>query len=196
MTEPTEQWRRERITKTDAARRQLKFAIRSLLAGDDIIVVHTLTGASHQVLENLLQHAGKQGLINQNVFVHSKRRDEFSNRVNKARNFLKHADHDPEAIFEFDPRNTHFWVCDAVWMCWKLTGKLGFEETVFISWFCTQHPDMLDVDILGGEFVETMRHLHMAPAINKLLEQAKDPKFWADLSEPEKGGTDGENHQA
>lgn len=78
----------ERITKIDAARRQLDAAIGLWLKEDDLAAVHTLAYAATTVLRDLGRHA-KPPIELINIGPYALDRD--------AANFLKHADTDPDA---------------------------------------------------------------------------------------------------
>ncbi len=52
---------KETVTKLDAARRQLHTAIRLFFANEDMVSVHTLTRASHEILRTLLSAKGPEG---------------------------------------------------------------------------------------------------------------------------------------
>jgi hypothetical protein len=106
----------ERITKLEATRRQLRTAIRLFTQGGDPVSVHTLTAAAHEVLRDLLQARGEGSLIKDNPRIEPSFRDQFARLVNEAENFFKLADRDAGPILEFDPRQTHHLLLDALFM--------------------------------------------------------------------------------
>ncbi len=85
------------VTKLDAARRQLRTAIRLWFAEDDPISIYSLGYAAHEVLHTLHRHrGGKHGL----VFDSSKTSEESQTRITRGvkrwGNFFKHAKNDPD----------------------------------------------------------------------------------------------------
>ena len=185
MNGDKKEWPTERITKLDAARRQLSVAIRLLLEDKDMLAVHTLVGAAHAVLERIAlggKSRNTRKKLKDNIFVRNDCRLAFTRHVNEARNFLKHADRDSGDTHEFNPNNTAYWLCDAVWMLHQATGRWGKEGTVFIGWFMLAHPDVLDPLALpsgGIDILIKMKIKISAPEIKKsYLELLEHQTFW------------------
>ena len=86
-----------RTNKTEAARIQIEAAIRLLFSGEDPIVVHTLAAAGFRIVRDLA-HAGDKGgtqRMFKNLFKPGME-GKFWKGINRAANFLKHADDDPD----------------------------------------------------------------------------------------------------
>src|SRR5689334_4474228 len=90
-----------KITKLEAAQRQLAEAVRLFFEQRDIVCVHTLAGAAVRVLSDLAAHRGVANPIRDSDRIRPERRKEFLGVLNAAQNFFKHADKDPHAVFEF-----------------------------------------------------------------------------------------------
>ena len=79
-----------KITKLEAAGRQLDSAIRMFFANEDILAVHTVARAAFRILYDIT----KEGEANVALDAHIKKVGE--KRFNEETNFLKHADRDPD----------------------------------------------------------------------------------------------------
>ena len=142
-----------RIGKLDAARRQLREAIRTIFAEGDPVVAHTLAGAASIVLTDLIEHK-----------VPHKSWDKFAQDANslapkdyfsimrKGQNFLKHARDDPDDTFELNPTDTESLVFLSVMNAGELLnhqnlGQLSMEESVFQLWhIACQSPELDGAD--------------------------------------------------
>src|SRR3989442_1153367 len=108
---------RERVTKLDAARRQLREAVRMFFEERDGLAAHTVTAAAHQLLHDMLAKAGQDGsFLRGGRMIRPRCRTEFKTLVSKSENFLKHADRDPEEVLEFRPSLTKYFLLDAAEM--------------------------------------------------------------------------------
>jgi len=89
------------ITKLEAARRQIDFAIEQHFAESDPFAVHTVIAAALGILEPLAERSGSVRIHQamKDLIVPGKER-EFRHYVNHASSFLKHADRDPDARLE------------------------------------------------------------------------------------------------
>jgi hypothetical protein len=134
-----------KIGKLDAARRQLSVSIRLFFEQRDVIAIHTLAAAAHQILSDLAAKRGQGilGIIKNNPFLRPEKKTEWRKLVNSAQNFFKHADHDPAEILEFRSAATAFFLVDAVQIYHQLTGELPIEQNVYLGWFHLTYPDLL-----------------------------------------------------
>jgi hypothetical protein len=133
------------ITKLEAARRQIDFAIEHHFAEADPFVIHTVISAAFGILRPLAERHG-------NVRAHRAFADiirpgkeqEFWGYVNRASNFLKHADRDPDASLE-DVReeinDSAIFVALAYYA--DLAGRLSRPMSVFQVWHAVLHPELL-----------------------------------------------------
>lgn len=74
---------------------------------------------------------------------------EFRKYINAPENFLKHADEDPEAIGELNPRWTEVLIWEASRKYCQLTGDLSRLPMTFVFWFVAKNPDLrtqLEID--------------------------------------------------
>ena len=83
------------------------------------------------------------GFIKNNPLVRPEKSKEWIDLVNKSQNFFKHADRDSEAILEFRPSITPFFILDAVQLYGQIAGEMTLEQRVFWAWFIAMYPDFL-----------------------------------------------------
>ena len=92
-------WPEIQSTKLDAARRQLETAISLLFTGGDAISTHTLAYAAFGILKDVASHRGEtKVLATAEALASAGKKGEFWKGFNRAGNFFKHADRDPDAV--------------------------------------------------------------------------------------------------
>jgi hypothetical protein len=131
------------VSKLDAAERQLHMAILLYFQDADALGVHTLAGAAHGILEDL---ARKQDLQSKGTGVQSGQRDYVTSMINNAKNFLKHADRDPDDVLTFNPDWTDFLMFEAIHMHIGLAAKLKLANVIFLVWLSSKYPSVLLLD--------------------------------------------------
>ncbi len=136
---------KETITKLEAAKRQLRAAIRMFFDEADVVPTFTLAAAAQEVLRGLLSAKGEDeaSFIKDSLVIIPERRKEYLAIINKPQNFFKHADRDPGEILEFEPESLPFWLHDCVQMYQRFTGKMLREGFVFVMWFAFTYPHLL-----------------------------------------------------
>ena len=123
-----------RLTKLEAAQRQLTRAIRMLFAEDDPVCTHTLAGAASILLTDLVEHHKPGGTWEQKAQDDNNLRSaEFFKIARKAQNFLKHARDDPSETLDFNPSDTDALLALAVMNASELA-PLTSEAQVFQLW--------------------------------------------------------------
>jgi hypothetical protein len=123
-----------RITKLEAAQRQMTRAIRMLFAEDDPVCTHTLAGAASILLTDLVEHH-LPGSTWEQIAQEGNNlgRAEFFKIARKAQNFLKHARDDPGETLDFNPSDTDALLTLAVFNASELA-PLSPEAQVFQLW--------------------------------------------------------------
>lgn len=141
-----------RITKQEAAVSQLDTAIDLYFRGGHEVATHTLAGAAFSLIQDLLEHQGREEFL-ESVII-SDRRRELRQLLNKPQNFLKHADRDPEDVLELSAAQTEAMLFLASLQI-ELIDDDGRSDRVaiFQFWFAVNHPDLL-VDGPGKRNVE------------------------------------------
>lgn len=123
-----------RLTKLEAAQRQLMRAIRMLFAEDDPVCTHTLAGAASILLTNLVEHHLPGSTWEQKAWEDNNLgKAEFFKIARKAQNFLKHARDDPSETLDFNPTDTDALLTLAVFNASELA-LLPPEADVFQLW--------------------------------------------------------------
>lgn len=163
----------QKLTKIEAARRQLVTAIRLFLSEEDAVSIHTLSSAAHGILADLLHKKGGRSFLNDGitVFVHTEDVAKYQRQIREPQNFLKHANRDPDGILEFSPGPLDVWLFDCLKMYRELTGTMFQEGNLFSIWFVLLHPEFL----LSGKY---------PPEIKKLAQSFEPTKeFFLELLE-------------
>lgn len=131
------------VSKLEAAERQLREAIRLFFDRRDPIAIHTLAGAASQILYDLAKHKGLVSYIRGNPLVRENMRGKWVAMLNEAQSFFKHADRNPDGIYEFPIHSTRAFLLEGVSLYEQLAGKLFWEAQVYSIWFALKHSDLL-----------------------------------------------------
>ena len=176
-------WPEIQTTKLDAARRQLETAITLLFAGGDAISTHTLAYAAFGILKDVAAQRGEKGILAvAEAMAAAGKKGEFWKGFNRAGNFFKHADRDPEALHVGMPeeenealisialaiydglgciQSTEIQAFGLWWSCINFQSIDDVEEP-FISWLKANH-ERLHVDSrhelleLGSELLSLLK---------------------------------------
>lgn len=128
-----------KISKLDAAKRQLECAIILYFNECDSVSIHTLCMAANEVLHDL--NSGRVWMIKDNLSNHvipgmeKKAREIY----NKAGNFFKHANRDPNDILDFDPDSSEIIIWEGCNVYRKLTGESPDKMIAYNIWFKTKY---------------------------------------------------------
>ena len=87
----------QRIGKLEAAHRQLSTAIELWFNNGDIVSIHTLACAAHQIIHDLNSKQGGRDLIYDSIIIKDEYRNEACRLLREHMNFFKHADDDPDS---------------------------------------------------------------------------------------------------
>jgi hypothetical protein len=181
-------WPEIQTTKLDAARRQLETAISLLFNGGDAISTHTLAHAAFGILKDVATHRGATTVLaTAEALAAAGKKGEFWKGFNRAGNFFKHADRDPDAALAGMPEEENealvsiaLSIYDGLgciksveleafslwWSCINFHGIDDVQES-FISWLKENHQrlhaetrsDLLD---LGKELLNLLKG-HASP---------------------------------
>lgn len=77
-----------KVTKLEAARRQLETAVILYFNDKDAVSIHTLACAAHEIIEHLNKKEGGMPLILEGNIVKEKYKAEFRKKISEAKNFL------------------------------------------------------------------------------------------------------------
>lgn len=164
----------ERITKLDAARSQLRTAIRLFFAGGDPVSIHTLAAASHELLRALVKSQGYKSLLKDNDLIRPERAREYYDIVNAPQNFFKHANRDLDVTLDFQTEWTPFFLFDCAVMYKSLTGRDFRESWVFAIWFTLKYPHILKPGPMRESAKKTLAAGNLTKALcMEMIEQSE-----------------------
>ena len=146
------------ISKLDVAKRQLETAITLYFHNADPVSVHTLTGAAYDVLHDLCKVRNIKPFVKNTDLVREEKKKEYVDMINAAQNFFKHADKDPEGIYEFRPQTTDFFIWDACQMYQKITTEIPKLLFIYSVWFYSQHPDLINYELAKQVLLEAKQY--------------------------------------
>ena len=136
-----------KISKTDAARRQLESAIRLWFYDGDPVSVHTLAAAAHQLVHDLGKARGITAVLRELPDIRPEYKKQVHQAIARDENFFKHADRDPDALLEFKPVATEFFIIDAVLTYEALTSERPPVFRTYQMWMTLQNPDLVRDDL-------------------------------------------------
>jgi hypothetical protein len=145
----TTDWPEIQSTKLDAARRQLETAIHLLFSGGDAISTHTLSYAAFGILKDVASHRGKtQVLDTAEALASAGKKGEFWKGFNRAGNFFKHADRDPDAVLIGMPEEENEALISIALSIYEGLGCIKTIELVAFSlwWACINFQNIENVE--------------------------------------------------
>ncbi len=125
------------IDKIEAARRQIKTAVRLFFQETEPVAVHTLVASAHQILIDIGLKRGIYGALKSAKLLQSAEGQEYLKSINFAFNYMKHADRDDDMKLNIEPlqRFTSDVLLDAVVLLQRISGDIPVEARVFWTWF-------------------------------------------------------------
>ena len=133
-----------KVSKFDAAIRQLDTAIKLFFNESDVVSIHTLTCAAHEILRNLCKAKDIDSLKDEILkMVKPEKKDEVRQRLNEAENFFKHSGKDPDVFLEFKTELTEYLLWDDIKLYAQLSGEQTDNMKIFSTWFFVEHDDLL-----------------------------------------------------
>jgi len=132
-----------KITKLDAAARQLNAAIAMWFRDEDLIAVHTLAAAAHQIVHDIVQQRGGPDLIFNSLTIKDEYRKEYVNLMKSPQNFFKHADKDQHGEIEFHHVMPEFFIMMTLVGLEFLKVPYDAPRAAFSHWFMIHNPEIL-----------------------------------------------------
>ena len=132
-----------RLSKIDAARRQIESAIWLWFLDADIVSVHTLTAAAHRILTDLAEQRGVNPLPFTKAYLPTRHEKEASRRFRDAEAFFKHAKN--AETYGFDEIWIELYLFDAVMAYAHLFDNNDSGSALmstFVVRFGVQRPDL------------------------------------------------------
>lgn len=128
-----------KISKLDAAKRQLETAIRLYFNYGDPISIHTLACSAFEILSDLNKQCNGPPMAVSDFLIKDEFKERFMQMIRKPQNFLKHAKKDPDKSLDFNPDVTPFFIYDAISKYQEMTGELVTYFRIFMGWYCAQN---------------------------------------------------------
>lgn len=154
-------------TKFEAASRKLDEAITLFFSDRDPLAVRTLAAAAHGLFADLVEHKHPNGSWRSHLIETSglSKKDALE-VINRAQNFLKHADRDPYAYLSFDEEENEYVIFTASLECGELGGPSSTAMQAFQIWYLAMYPDKIGAE---SELVITSRSAF--PSLDKLTRE-------------------------
>lgn len=167
-----------RLTKIDAARRQLDMASFLFLVAEEFVSVHALASSAYQVLEDINRHQGGPPLFKDGFGGLDEPSREWRNWLNVPQNFIKHAERDPDGAIRFRPWVTVMTLVEAAAAFKRLTGDRPVVTVGAVLWI----ERMLEQDREDHEFLE-VAEVRLVQQIRSRYREDQGEQFYMDLAE-------------
>lgn len=166
-----------KISKLDAAKRQLETAIRIYFSDGDPVSIHTLVAAAYNVIKDVNEkRAGKPMLVKEMMleYVKPDYQKLIKDKLNEAENFFKHADRDHEKSIDFNPKISELLILDAVSHYYSLTGEDYPIFKIYRGWYMIINPLMFNLpeetkEMMGSLDAEHVKSLGKNWYFNSML---------------------------
>ena len=134
-----------KISKIDAATRQLDTAIELWFTDGDAVSIHTLACAAYQVIHDINSARQGRDLLFDSLNIKDEYRKQYINRLKKPMNFFKHADSEPhpEATVDLNPEMTVLFIIFSALGIQLIGGKNSDRLDAFMVWVGIHQPDWL-----------------------------------------------------
>ena len=170
-----------RVTKLDAAKRQLETYIRLYFHEGDPVAMHSLAAAAFGIIKDInAQNGGDETLFEKMLeAIKPELRDEIRGKMVEAQNFFKHADRDPDETLLFYPESTEFMALDACSKYIELSGENPPLFQVFNGWMMITRTDMYmlsaeklrEVESAAAEFIPTGRLAYFRELLPRVMRE-------------------------
>jgi hypothetical protein len=124
------------LSKIESAKRLFIEAVILFFEKRDPVAIHHLVHASHELL-NIL--TGTSFILDES-FLTKEGVKVFKSAFVKSKNFIKHADRDRDALFDFNPGLNIIVLLDCALMLCKLFGDEFLPGKIYISWCAATEP--------------------------------------------------------
>ena len=132
-----------RVTKLDAALRQLNTAITLWFRDGDEVAIHTLAAASHQIVYDIVRKKNGPDLLYDSIIFKDEYRKHAVAILKAPQNFFKHADSDPTGEIEFSADLAElFFMHTMVGLDFLCVPSDGIRSC-FVHWFGIHHKEYL-----------------------------------------------------
>ena len=177
------------VTKLDAAKRQLRTAIRLWFLGGDPVSIHTLAFTAYEIIHVLSKKHDqwRRTLIFDADMIKDEYRPEWNKAVKGSANFFKHAKTDSDASIDFYPAQTLLFLMGAASGLAIMKQKQAKEELAFFCWLCFHQSNWIKPDfrkslenrltIKGIAEIKSVKKADFLKAFDMALQQGKGIKI-------------------
>jgi hypothetical protein len=135
-----------KITKLDAAQRQLRAAIKLWFEDGDPVSIHTLIAASHEITHTLFKRKGLNDLLFDSRLIKDEYRNLFARLTRAAATFFKHAQRDPDDVHTFNPLVNESLILFTIKGLRDMGEAASVEEDAFMHWNVLHNPKLLTAE--------------------------------------------------
>jgi len=162
-----------KVTKLDAAQRQLRTAILLWFSGGDPISIHSLAYAAYEVIHAISKRHNPQrrDLLFDSRFIREEARSEFNKLLKMHANFFKHANRDANDTIEFSPMISETFILHGILGLDACSMPKSDEEVAFASWLFLH-----DIELLTQEGREMFANIISIDDFNEMRRMSK-PQF-------------------
>lgn len=138
------------VSKLEVAKRQIDTAIRMIFSDADPVVVHTIAAAGNQIVRDICQKRGDIAHYSEFVgLINPSGEKKFWALFNRTASFLKHANHDPHGVYEFEEEETDFLIGLSIRWYKDLGNHPTAEMTSYFVWWNLMYPDLISAEGLA-----------------------------------------------
>lgn len=155
-----------KVTKLEAARRQLDTAIELWFHNGDPISIHALTFAAHEIIYRIYRNSGGSDLLFDTSRVKDEYRAMFAKALKESANFFKHAERDarPNEETFFNPAKNVLFVGVCIAGLQRMKEPLNDVEKAFLFWVYVHIPNWFVQDVGDqGIPVDTINQIRGMP---------------------------------
>lgn len=172
-----------RISKIDAARRQLDCAIELWFLDKDEASIHTLAAAAYQIIHDLKEHRGiTRDLLYDSAMIKDEYRSKWINVLKRPVNFFKHANNDPEGTIEFSPFGNIVFIMFSAGGLRLLGEQSSYAVNALILWLTVHEPDLITAeyrklfaDRIGVQSLQDVRAIPKADFFKTYIHTSTSP---------------------
>ena len=130
-----------KITKLQASKKQLETAIQLYFNYNDPISTHTLACAAYEILSDINKTQNGSPMLLDGYLIKDEYKQKYRKMIKDPQNFFKHADKDPDAILDFNPDVSTFFIYEGISKYQEISGQVSALFRIFRGWYCAQNAE-------------------------------------------------------
>ena len=163
-----------KVSKLDAARRQLDGAIQLWFSEGDPVAIHTLVCAAHQIIEDRNKKREDTSLHVEEIArktVKPEYLEGVISQIRKPMTFFKHANRDPYDVLDFNPDFSVMLMILAINGLKLLGEQISDFQRVFFFWLSIHETDLHNPlkDLLSADQVDQFRLVEKREFLKRCL---------------------------